>query len=145
MEYEEFRDRIGDRAGVGADETERAIEATLTTLSERIPDAEAQDLAEQLPHEIGEHLTAADGHESFGYDEFVARVRERTADGDLPDREVAVSHAQAVVAVLLEAVQSTQTDDVLSYLTRDYEPLFDGIDPEEIWGPGWIDRLGERG
>lgn len=144
MEYAEFRRRVRDRAGLDTDEsTAEAIAATLITLSERVPDADAQDLAEQLPDEVGEHLTAADSAGAFGYDEFRTRVAEREAAD--PDPEAAAIHAQAVVAVLLEAVSGRESDDLLSSLTADYEPLFGMVDPESVWGPGWRDRLGQHG
>lgn len=144
MEYAEFRREVADRTDLAEADVETAVGATLVTLSERVPDEAARGLAEQLPGEVGGHLTAADGHESFGYDEFVARVAERTGAGD-PDLELAEYHAQAVVSVLLDAVQSETSDDVLSHLTADYEDLFGMVDPEDVWGPGWRDRLGEAG
>lgn len=148
MEYAEFVRRVADRADLPSRRAaEAAVQATLTTLSERVPDDDARDVAEQVPQEVGGHLTAADGHESFGYDEFVARVMERegTTDASTADREAAAVHAQAVVAVLLDAVQSRTSDDLLSHLTADYEALFGMVDPEAVWGPGWRDRLGQSG
>lgn len=146
MEYQTFVREVEERTDLStAEEADDAIGATLVTLSERVPDETARNLAEQLPHEIGEYLTAADGSTSFGFDEFVARVLEREMVTDVAERETARRHAQAVVAVLLDAVTSRKSDDVLSHLTTDYERLFEGVDPEAVWGPGWRDRLGERG
>lgn len=148
MEYVEFVRQVMERGSLASREAaETAIQATLTTLSERIPDDDARDVAEQVPQGVGGHLTAADEHESFGYDEFVARVMERegTTDAAAGDREAAAVHAQAVVAVLLDSVQSRTSDDLLSHLTTDYEALFGMVDPEEVWGPGWRERLGQAG
>lgn len=144
MEYEEFVSAVQGDADLSRTEAESAIAATLTTLSERVPDGDARDVAEQLPHEVGEHLTTADGRDSFGYDEFVTRVAERE-DRDIEERASAERDAQAVVATLLDAVASRTTDDLLTYLTADYEPLLALVEPEEVWGPGWRDRLGEQG
>ncbi|WP_327053326.1 DUF2267 domain-containing protein [Halomicrococcus gelatinilyticus] len=146
MEYQAFIRAVEERTDLStADEADDAVGATLVTLSERIPDQEAQDLASQLPTEVGSYLTIADGSTSFGFDEFVARVLERETVTEIDERDAAVEHAQAVIAVLLDAVTSRESDDVLSYLTRDYERLFEGVDPEEVWGPGWRERLGEAG
>lgn len=146
MEYQTFVRAVEDRTGLStAEEVDDATGATLVTFSERIPDEEARDLASQLPDEVGSYLTAADGSESFGFDEFVTRVLERESVTEMDERDAATEHAQAVVAVLLDAVTSEESDDVLSYLTRDYERLFEGVDPEEVWGPGWRERLGEAG
>lgn len=112
MEYETFRSVVREQAELeslaAADD---AAAATLVTLSERVPDA--RDLAEQVPHEVGEQLTATDSYESFGYDEFVARVVEREEIAD--DRTAAERYAQTVVAVLLDAVDSEDSDDLLSH------------------------------
>jgi uncharacterized protein (DUF2267 family) len=145
MEYERFRETVRERAGLAAEEApEDVLAAVLVTLSERLPDDECRDLAEQLPHEVGESMTAADGSTSFGYGEFVTRVAEREERVGNADRGRVERHAAAVVAVLLEAVTARESDDVLSYLTPDYEPLFDMVDPESVWGPGWYDRLAEQ-
>ena len=145
MEYETFRQRVRVRGELPSDDAaERAIRATLVTLSERVPDDDARDLAEQLPGDVGNHLTAADGRESFGYDEFVARVAEREGDAS-PDLDAAERHARAVIAVLLDAVRSRDSDDLLSALTEDYEALLAFVDPEDVWGPGWRHRLGQHG
>ena len=146
MEYQTFVREVEEHTDLStAEEADDAIGATLVTLSERVPDETARTLAEQLPHEVGEYLTAADGSSSFGFDEFVAPALARETVTEVAEREAARRHAQAVVAVLLNAVTSRKSDDVLSYLTADYERLFEDVDPEAVWGPGWRDRLGERG
>lgn len=145
MEYEEFLRRVAERGGlVEGEEPDDVVGAVLVTLSERVPDAECRSLAEQLPHEVGQYMTAADGAESFDYGEFVSRVQEREETVDRVDRAVVEQHAAAVVSVLLEAVAPRKSDDLLPHLTADFEPLFDLVDPEEVWGPGWHDRLGQR-
>lgn len=144
MEHARFVHEVRERAGLETDEeVETAVQAALTTLSERVPDEEARNLAEQVPHEIGEHLTAADDLRSFGYDEYVTRVMEREELD--ADRDAAERHAQAVVGVLVEAVTPRQGNDILPYLSEDYEQLFALVDADEVWGPGWRERLGERG
>ncbi|MBV9453912.1 MAG: DUF2267 domain-containing protein, partial [Rubrobacter sp.] len=57
MQYEEFLEKVQDRIGP-ADPTEarRAVNAALSTLSERISGGEAKDLAAQLPEELKEPI-----------------------------------------------------------------------------------------
>ncbi|MFB6137784.1 MAG: DUF2267 domain-containing protein [Halobacteriaceae archaeon] len=144
MEYAEFESRVAQRAGIPVDEVEAAAEATLATLSERLPDDESRAVAEQLPEPASTFLTAADGRQSFGYDEYLARVGERMDDATGVERAAAERRAQTVVAVLLDAADSETTDDLLSYLSPDYEPLLELVEPEAVWGPGWRERLGEQ-
>ena len=51
--------------------------ATLVTLSERIPAREADELAQRLPDELSELLRGVDHAQPFSADEFVVRVAER--------------------------------------------------------------------
>jgi uncharacterized protein (DUF2267 family) len=81
-----YETRRIDRSGTGTSETEqrgdaeRAIRSTLETLGERIRDGLAENLAGQLPVEIGEHLRRTEAiydlgaGERFDRDEFIARV-----------------------------------------------------------------------
>ena len=85
MQFDEFVGRVHNRAELASTgEALRAIRATLQTLSERVYFDEAQDLAAQLPREIGEYLTMVDDVESFSLGEFLDRVAERETV-DLPD------------------------------------------------------------
>ncbi len=53
MEYREFVEEVKGHGGLGsADEAERAIEATLTTLAERVPADDTKDIALMLPREL---------------------------------------------------------------------------------------------
>lgn len=76
------------------------------------------------------------------YEEFASRVEREQASAD---RASAERDAQAVVAALLDAVTGRESDDLLAHLTGDYEALLGMVDSEEVWGPGWRDRLGEAG
>ena len=56
MEHDEFIGQVQHRARLGSrGDAERATRATLETLAERIADGAANNLAAQLPNEIGEH------------------------------------------------------------------------------------------
>jgi uncharacterized protein (DUF2267 family) len=88
--------RLPDRG-----EAERATRATLETLGERIPNGLAENLAAQLPHEIGEHLrraakaTRSRNGERFDKLEFIARVAARAGVNET--RGAALCHAVSEV------------------------------------------------
>jgi uncharacterized protein (DUF2267 family) len=106
-------------AGIPRDEAERAVEATLTTLAERISGGEARDIAEQLAPDLRPLLTDGDKAEPFDYEEFLRRVAER--EGVPPD--AAERDARAVFAVLGHAVTHDEIADMASELPREFAPL----------------------
>jgi uncharacterized protein (DUF2267 family) len=121
MDYTDFTDAVAKRGHLEREQAERAVAATLTTLSQRLTPGEANDLAGQLPRELkspfmGERAEA----ETFGADEFVRRVAE-AAEMDDEEARQAVG---AVLTTLRDAVAPEQLDDVLAQLPRDFEPLF---------------------
>lgn len=121
MNYDEFVGQVQNRARLATGgEAVRAIHATFTTLGTRLYGQEAQNLAAQLPPELGEYLTTGD-NESFSLDEFFERVAEEEGS-DLPD---AVHHARVVVSVLQDAVSIGEIADVRAQLPADYNPLFE--------------------
>ena len=109
------------RRGVGEAEADRAVRATLATLSERITRREAKMLCTQLPGAFRTALTGVDRHaEPFGLDEFAARVARREGAGP----EAALDDARAVVATLDELVDETTMASVRAQLGEEYAPLF---------------------
>jgi RND superfamily putative drug exporter len=118
----EFVGLVGGRAGLRHAEAQRATDAALVTLSERITPRESQVLAAQLPRDLrASVLTPRGGAERFGADEFVRRVGEREGVGE----DEAAAHARAVLATLDEAVAG-DLDYVRAQLSSDFAPLFDG-------------------
>ncbi|WP_413804672.1 DUF2267 domain-containing protein [Streptomyces sp. OE57] len=94
---------------------EAATRATLETLAERIPASLADNLAAQLPREIGEHLhrvaTAPDQPDTgirMAYDEFLDRVAQRAG----ADKAKATHEARTVMEVVGEATQGGLTEKV---------------------------------
>lgn len=95
MQYDEFVGEVQNRARLPSrGDTVRAIQATLETLAERIAPGEADDLAAQLPPELGTFLRDVDTTERFSVDDFFLRVAAKET-ADLPD---ATHHARAVIA-----------------------------------------------
>ncbi len=120
MQYDEFIRQVEDRARLDRTGAERAAQATLATLAERITEGEATDLASQLPQELKPPLEATTtGGEPFDVAEFIRRVAER--EGALAD--LAREHARAVLSTVQEAVTSGQFQDVVSQLPEDYMEL----------------------
>ncbi len=126
MRYEEFIDRVAGHVVVGSrEEAERVTRATLETLGERLGREERDDLASQLPHELKEYLLARPHSDRFLLDEFYNRV---SARADI--RHVhGVREAQAVMAVLREAISPGEWEDLLSKLPDDYREAF-SVEPE---------------
>lgn len=135
MNHDEFIGEVQHRAQLSSRGDADAVTRTvLTTLSERIQPGEADDLAAQLPEEIGRYLTEVEDVESFSFDEFVDRVVER--EGLDPEDEAADAafHAQVVIDVVSDVVSQGEMDDVRPSLPDDYDELFELADQAE--GPG---------
>jgi uncharacterized protein (DUF2267 family) len=127
MQYQEFLQRVEEQidATQPATETksaaERAITATLQTLSERLTGGEAKDLAAQLPQELQAPLQrSAEPAEDLSLEEFYERVAEREG----VDTETARNDAAAVMRVLGMALTPGQLDDVMAQLPAHFNVLF---------------------
>lgn len=125
MEHDEFIGQVQNRARLASrGDAERATRATLETLAERIADGAADNLAAQLPQEIGEHLrrkvgVGAGTGEQFAVDELFDRVTERES----VDRPDAVFHAR----VELEVVDEATTGNLISKVREQLPPEFDRL------------------
>src|SRR5688572_9237298 len=101
MQYDVFLKRVQERAGLASrDEARRVAEATLATLAERLTEAEADDLAAQLPPDLKPHLLyqGARGAVDLSLDEFYAQVGARegaTTHRGIIDRAGAARHGRA--------------------------------------------------
>lgn len=100
MERHEFYDSVEQRANL-ADETDarNATQAVCSALGERLEEDQSHHLADDLPEEIGDHLTNGASGRRFSYDEFCSRVEERTDRAAVGDPE---RLSRAVVETLLE-------------------------------------------
>lgn len=124
MKHDEFIGQVQHCARLSSrGAAERATRATFETLAERLAGGEAKDLASQLPQGIAEYLQGplAGAGEHFSLDDFYWRVSQREAV-DLPK---AIFHAQAVIAVLSEAVSKGEMDDVRAQLPAEFTQLFE--------------------
>ncbi len=127
MDHDEFIGQVQRRARLGSrGEAERATRATLETVGERIADGEADNLAAQLPQEIGEHLRRAASAqagtgEGFSLDDFFERVTEREGIGQ-PD---AVFHSRVVLEVTDEATTGSLMTKVREQFPAEFDRLFE--------------------
>lgn len=121
MDYHQFVKDVQETAGCqGKEEAVKAIQATLQTLSERLFQGEAEQLAAQLPRELQRYLEEPQERGKFKFDEFLQRVGRR--EGIEP--RLAEQHARAVVEVLCKAVSKGEIDDLVSQLPKEFWTLF---------------------
>jgi len=123
MTYDEFLGQVRQRAGLtSSGEAERATQAVLETLAERLEGGEPRELAAQLPPEIGRYLQRIDAGlgEPLPLDDFFQLVSLREG----VDPPNAKRHTRAVMAVLKDAVSSGELGDVVAQLPEDYVRLF---------------------
>ncbi|MFI0447096.1 DUF2267 domain-containing protein [Actinomadura sp. 6N118] len=126
MQHEELIGQVQARAQLaGHGEAERACRATLETLGERIPEGLADNLAAQLPHEIGEHLRrtevygGAGSGERFDRQDFIARVASRAGVDD-PQAAYLI---RVVLEVVREATGGSMMNKILDALPNDIRSL----------------------
>jgi len=126
MQHDQLIGQVQARAHLGSrGEAERACRATLETLGERLPEGLADNLAAQLPREIGEHLRrtevfgGAGSGERFDRRAFLERVGSR-AGADDPR---AAFLSRVVFEVLEEATQGAVMGKVKNSLPDDIREL----------------------
>lgn len=127
MRHDEFIGQVQARAKLGSrGEAERATRATLETLAERLPSGLAQNLAAQLPHEIGEHLRRVrEGYPTEppwqGLPDFVEHAGNRGGSSGSDT----VYRARVVLEVLDEATTGRILAKVRDSLPEQVRPLID--------------------
>jgi uncharacterized protein (DUF2267 family) len=126
MQHDDFIGQVQNRARLASrGDAERASRATLETLAERVPEGLADNLAAQLPHEIGEHLrrteifAGAGTGERFSRQDFIARVAERAGVRE----QQAAYLIRTVTEVVDEATQGGIMDNVAESLPADIRQL----------------------
>jgi uncharacterized protein (DUF2267 family) len=122
MHYATLITLVEQLAGVDRAQAERATQATLRTLSERISGGEALDIATFLPPEMRRWIAPAkEPAERFDRHEFIRRVAER--ESVTPD--IAEHHVRAVFQMLGYAVGPGDLRDVASQLPREFGDLLE--------------------
>lgn len=124
LERFSFLDEVARRTDRNMEEAGVMSLATLTTLAERVPSREAEEMAMHLPEELAEGVLANRcACEPFDAQEFVRRVAERTGVPEVAARE----NARAVLATLVHAVPQEEVDYLRAALSEDYRPLFGDV------------------
>ncbi|GLZ03117.1 hypothetical protein Acsp03_05840 [Actinomadura sp. NBRC 104412] len=126
MQHDDFIGQVQNRARLPSrGDAERACRATLETLGERIPEGLADNLAAQLPVEIGEHLRRTEIYggrgsgERFDRHDFIERISSRSG----ADEPKAAFLARAVLEVTDEATEGGIMDRIYSSLSPDIREL----------------------
>jgi uncharacterized protein (DUF2267 family) len=126
MRHDDFIGQVQSRGRLSSrGDAERATRATLETLGERVPEGLADNLAAQLPHEIGEHLRRTEVFagtgtgERFDRRDFIARVAERAGVRG----PQAVYITRVVMEVVDEATRGTVMGKVTESLPADIRGL----------------------
>jgi uncharacterized protein (DUF2267 family) len=122
LTVETFLQRVADRAGLPEDAAERATDAVLETLAERIAGGEVEDLIARLPPRLHPPLKqglerSGDKAQRMSLDQFVDRVAGREGVDPNDARE----HVRAVLVTLREAVGEEEFRDITVQLPDEYE------------------------
>lgn len=128
MQFEEFVNRVQERANVDRDEAAQLIDIVMTVLAEPLSRDETNLLASQLPAEVKtvlarnreEPIPSKQTMRSYSVEEFHNRVKARLG----VRYQQGVAQAQAVLSVVGEAVPESVIDAVLRDLPEGYGPLF---------------------
>lgn len=121
MQHEEFLGKVQQRARLRSrEEAGTAVQATLSTLAQRLAGGAAGNLASQLAPETARFMNDVEFAEAFTLDEFFRRVS-RAEGVDLPQ---SIHHARAVVDVLRDAVDAGTLSNVRAQLPDTWTPLF---------------------
>jgi uncharacterized protein (DUF2267 family) len=122
VEYDEFIDRVAERAGVSREHAEALSHATLKVLADRISGGQALDLAAMMPEELARHLRRSPHKQpkKYGFDEFVGKVHDRAAN--VPRKEV-LPGIRAVLLTLREVAGEKEFRDALAQLPHQFEEL----------------------
>jgi uncharacterized protein (DUF2267 family) len=143
MEYEQIIQAVAQAGGLSREAAERAAQATLLTLAERLPRGEARHIQEELPAELKPWIYTDSDAEALDIDEFLGRLAQREGT----DAETALRHARAVFAALGRALTPEAVEHLAAALPQTYDPLvaeaqhryLEIMPASQFW-----DRVGER-
>lgn len=120
MDYKEIVELIRREAGgLQAGEAERAAEAVLRVLAERLPRGERRRLLQELPAEMKPWVYTEQDAEEFDIDDFLDRIAKRE-DVDI---ETAFVYARAVFAALGQALSPEAIKHLAASLPQTFGPL----------------------
>ncbi|MEJ2870966.1 DUF2267 domain-containing protein [Actinomycetospora sp. OC33-EN08] len=118
MQQHEFVSAVRESTGLDNEAAERALQATLTVLGQRLAGGEAKDLAAQLPAGLKEQLPSEGGGEQFDVSTFYERIASQQG-GDVTTAQ-ARQHARAIAKGLESALTDGEWQNFTSQLPADY-------------------------
>lgn len=102
-------------------QAEQVTRTVLSELGTRLAEGERDDLAAQLPPEIGSAVTESrQPAQRYGVEEFVRRIAQKLGTGE----ETARWDASAVLSTVSQAVSGGELNNVLSQLPAGFAELF---------------------
>jgi uncharacterized protein (DUF2267 family) len=120
MEYEEIVAVVRQASGgIGSEAADRALQATLQTLAERLSRGEARHIVPELPAELKPWIYTETDAEAFDIDEFLVKVAKR----EETDVETALRHARAVFFALGDALSAEAVAHLAASLPQTFDPL----------------------
>jgi uncharacterized protein (DUF2267 family) len=124
MKYEDFLGQVQHRGRMASqEEAVRATRATLETFGERLYGGSADNLAAQLPLEIGHFLRTPPYHGRFAVEDFYQRVAEREGR----EVSVAIFHARVVLNVMEEAVDEGEMKKIRAQLPEEWNAILENL------------------
>jgi uncharacterized protein (DUF2267 family) len=125
--HERFVVTIQQRTGIGWDKAERAAQATLETLAERVSAGVARDLAGRLPVAERRWLQPQGDAQPLDPVAFVRRVAER----EETDPATAEAHVRAVFLALARLLTEHELGELVAELPKNYDALLGPAVPRE--------------
>jgi uncharacterized protein (DUF2267 family) len=123
VDYDQFVNRVAERAGVSPEHAKMLTQATLQVLSDRISGGQAADLEAVLSDEkIARPFRRSPQKpaDKFGFDEFVQRVRGLAPE--IPE-EAVLPAIRAVLLTLKESVPDKEFQDTMAQLPHEFRDL----------------------
>lgn len=140
MQYREFVEAVGKRAGVEDQRAEGASKAVVHALVEQVGQERAHGLVDQLPRGMHPDVAAGTVAPTRSLGEFYRRIGELEGrDPAEPDR-----HVRAVFATLNDAVTGGQLREVVGQLPAEYHELLPG-EAEPVSAEGFLAAVQQRG
>jgi uncharacterized protein (DUF2267 family) len=134
MNYDVFLQKVQEYSALEKpDDALKITQATLQTMSERLPRTHREHLAAQLPDELKTYLPKREPMVYLLLEEFYERIGNRANVG----YQKAVKYACAVARVLKEAIAPGELEDILSGFPEEYSELF-GKRPSSPLSPSAI-------
>jgi uncharacterized protein (DUF2267 family) len=119
VQYEEFVEKVAERAGIERAEAERTSVAVLQALCDRLSGDEAHDLLSELPARLKTAVVVSPSALPLSVEDFLDVVAD---DLEIPAEE-ARQRVRAVFATLREAITLGEFRDVLEQLDPEYADL----------------------